>query len=384
MLKWMENITKEASVPLRYDDYERLYPYESVFHTIASSEGEIVFTAFMNLHNCLESDLNLDELNLGSELIRLSYGMNKNVPVLKIFGWSEGIATFDMRYEKETLLEASMRISSTNNTVVNEIMQYFEKWKHTKESTNQGRIYTLTKDRRGEITYSSIGIAKVPFIEENYEENIVQDIHYIVKNLQSSSPAGRITLLNGEPGTGKTYLIRSILSLVDKATFLLLPPDEVGRLTGPDLMSFFANQTDLLTPIVLVIEDADVCLASRKMDNMSLITGLLNISDGIIGNMIDIRIIATTNVENKDIDKAILRPGRLLKRVNINKLSPEKAMGVYKRLSGKEKEVSKPMTLAEIYYIAREDGKIIEEEVIPKVVGFGPPCPQPARAQGRG
>ncbi len=50
---------------------------------------------------------------------------------------------------------------------------------------------------------------------------------------------------------------------------------------------------------MLIVEDADECLVQRGSDNMSTIASVLNISDGILGSILDVRVLATTNAEKE-------------------------------------------------------------------------------------
>jgi ATP-dependent 26S proteasome regulatory subunit len=123
------------------------------------------------------------------------------------------------------------------------------------------------------------------------------------------------------------------------------------------------------TPILFIIEDADHCLVPRDDGNISTISSLLNYTDGIFGSMLDLRIIATTNAEHMDFDKALLRPGRLCRHVVVEPLSPEKAQQVYKRLTdGKEVTYTSKKTLAQVYADAR--GGFESAEIDKKVLGF--------------
>ena len=53
------------------------------------------------------------------------------------------------------------------------------------------------------------------------------------------------------------------------------------------------------------MEDADATLATRQIDNVGRLSDLLNMSDGILGEMADLRIIATTNAKSTEIDEAV-------------------------------------------------------------------------------
>ncbi len=87
-------------------------------------------------------------------------------------------------------------------------------------------------------------------------------------------------------------------------------------------------------PTVLVIEDADHCLSPRDKDNLNAISALLNLSDGIIGSLLDLRVVATTNVKDEEIDPALFRKGRLSAHVNIKNLSEEQARKVWRNIGG--------------------------------------------------
>ena len=89
----------------------------------------------------------------------------------------------------------------------------------------------------------------------------------------------------------------------------------------------------------------------RAGDNYFQLSDLLNLADGIPGELLDIRIIATTNARRLDIDEAVLRPGRLARRVEFNLLGPGHAQRVYDRLTSTNGKLkfSGPATLADVY-----------------------------------
>jgi SpoVK/Ycf46/Vps4 family AAA+-type ATPase len=126
---------------------------------------------------------------------------------------------------------------------------------------------------------------------------------------------------------------------------------------------------------VLILEDADECLVARGSEVGSPVTSLLNITDGILGSVLDIRVIATTNAKHTDFDKAITRSGRLSQHINIGSLCGGQAEDIYKRLVGKSSNFfknSEKYILSDIYRKAVGDGwspKVSKEK---KVVGFRP------------
>jgi len=237
--------------------------------------------------------------------------------------------------------------------------------KYTKEQVKpEGKVFVLLPTQSG-LQSTSIGLGAIPLIRENYRQDVLEGYDRAVKDLQAKDPLGRLFIFDGPPGTGKTYLIRALLNDLPNLKFLILPSNMMSSLTGPELLAAIINAADegrpigekrKTQPIALIIEDADSCLSSRSSDNISAISSILNISDGIVGNLLDLRIICTTNAEIENIDKAILRTGRLSARVEVGLLEPSQAKAVYQRLDGKENvdfTEKKFYTLSDVYALAK-------------------------------
>ena len=108
--------------------------------------------------------------------------------------------------------------------------------------------------------------------------------------------------------------------------------------------------------MVFIIEDADEVLAPRQGDNMSAVSVMLNLGDGILGKLLDVRIVATTNAHRQELDEAIMRPGRLSASVAVGPVPYEKAKAIFERLAPGKELKEKAYTLAEIYSKARDEG----------------------------
>lgn len=228
-------------------------------------------------------------------------------------------------------------------------------------SIEKGSVFAITSNNGG-LNLTNIGNAGIPFTRCNYNKNVIEDYDYVIKDLNSSSPSGRITILEGDPGTGKTHIVRSILTEVPQAMFVLISPSLVSSLDGPQFLPLLLKYKHVYTgPIILVLEDADKCLVKRNDNNINDIQSLLNLGDGILGSLMDIRIVATTNAKKLEIDSAVIRKGRLSKRIEVGTLTFETATNVYKSLLPNTNIVGKittGMSLAEVYCLAREDGWI--------------------------
>jgi hypothetical protein len=231
-------------------------------------------------------------------------------------------------------------------------------------------VYALSQVQ-GDIGISEVGAAGSPLEAGNYDPAVIKDFQFIVDDLQRKQPFGRLALIEGQPGTGKTWFVRGIINEVLDAVFILIPSHVVEDLAGPQMIPMLLKARGVAgteKPLVLVIEDADRCLRRREVDEdnqdkEAAISAILNLSDGIIGQSLDLRIIATTNLPLEKIDEAAVRPGRLSKHTTIGTISAEQCAEVYERLTeGETIEFDGPHTVAQVYAQAFVDQLGEDEE----------------------
>ena len=84
------------------------------------------------------------------------------------------------------------------------------------------------------------------------------------------------------------------------------------------------------------------------------ISMLLNLTDGLLGGNLGIKIICTFNANFNKIDSALLRKGRLIAKYEFKELSIGKSQSLSDSL-GFKTMIEKEMTLAEIYNQSEED-----------------------------
>lgn len=131
-------------------------------------------------------------------------------------------------------------------------------------------------------------------------------------------------LLYGEPGTGKSSLIHAVASELNKDIIILT----AGAILNGKLNKY--NDVCYDTPPVIVIEEIDTIVSSRKQDKelseteKSVLSELLNFLDGPSSPDSYI-IIATTNHIEK-LDPAIIRSGRFDIKIQMGKISRDLAI----------------------------------------------------------
>jgi hypothetical protein len=180
----------------------------------------------------------------------------------------------------------------------------------------------------------------------NYGEEFIKIHDLIVSRLNKPNGKG-IILLHGEPGTGKTSYIKHLTSLIEEKNILFIPPSMAEMLSEPSIIPFLMSHKNS----ILIIEDAERVIADREGNGSAVgVSNILNITDGILGDCLNIQIIATFNMKREKIDPALLRKGRLIAEHKFEKLSVENTNKLLKHLE-KDYTSTEEMALADIYNV---------------------------------
>jgi hypothetical protein len=186
-------------------------------------------------------------------------------------------------------------------------------------------------------------------LELNYGSEFLKIHDVIVDRLNSEYDKG-IILLHGDPGTGKTSYIKHLTSLVKDKDILFIPPSMAEMLSEPTIIPFLMDHKNS----ILIIEDAERVISDREGNGSPAgVSNILNLTDGILGDCLNIQVIATFNMKREKIDQALLRKGRLIAEHKFEKLSIDDTNKLLKHLE-KNQEVGEGMVLADIYNIDTE------------------------------
>jgi hypothetical protein len=225
---------------------------------------------------------------------------------------------------------------------------------------NKKRGISLVKSEMGHLDTEDYEL-NVPDmdIELNYGKDFLKVHETIITRLNKNHDKG-IILFHGLPGTGKTSYLKYMISLINDKEVLFIPPSMAESLSEPSIIPFLMEHKNS----ILIIEDAEKVISDRDLNGSSAgVSNILNLTDGILGDCLNIQIVATFNMKREKIDPALLRKGRLIAEHKFEPLSVDDSNRLLKHL-GNENKVDKPLPLSDIYNIDEEVFKVEHKQQI--------------------
>jgi len=227
----------------------------------------------------------------------------------------------------------------------------------------------------GELYVKDFNLGKNFNIKEmdlHYGDGFVDFNKKLLRKLKKDKKG--LVLFHGDPGTGKTFYIRHLLTKISQTdNVLYFPPTMVNTITDPGFVNFINTWVnDNEKSCILLIEDAEPLLVSRDHDERNIgITNLLNLTDGLLNDIFGIKIICTFNTSLSNLDKALLRPERLIARKEFTPLTKEKGLLLAEKIKIDKEKINDGMTLAEIYSIKKNSEVLLHDVGVKrKTIGF--------------
>ena len=203
------------------------------------------------------------------------------------------------------------------------------------ESTNKTVTYDLVVSTN--TGFSTTECTSSRNIDIDVKKNYNDDLPYDKYKEFCEKDGSGLALMYGIAGSGKTSLIKKLIYDCSDTNFYIMDFSMLQNIVSGQFLSFLLG----LKNAVIIMEDCEYILKRRDTHENPLINSLLNITDGLVGDALNIRFLCTFNAPLTDIDEALLRPGRLKIKYEFKALDKNKT----KAICGDDKAE----TLAEIY-----------------------------------
>ncbi|GAA2232599.1 hypothetical protein GCM10010232_19260 [Streptomyces amakusaensis] len=194
-------------------------------------------------------------------------------------------------------------------------------------------------------------------IRPNYTAPVASAMDRLMK-VTPDDISGRLLLLHGPPGTGKTSALRTLARSWREwcQVDCVLDPERLFNDVGY-LMDIAIGEDEGAAKgrwRLLLLEDCDELIRGEaKHTAGQALSRLLNLTDGLLGQGRNVLVGVTTNEDLERLHPAVVRPGRCLARIEVGALTRAEAVGWL----GSEEGVGRGgSTLAELFALRRGVG----------------------------
>jgi len=247
--------------------------------------------------------------------------------------------------------DALQSISSYKEFLKETFKSYFSLAEITNDSYE---ISLVTLNSTGGLSRSSVRLNSEEFkeLDLHYGNGFSEYYSELKQRLQSTNKG--LVILNGVPGSGKTFLLKNLIKeLTSSKMVFYISYDMAENLMRPEFLEFLqgicqeASQKN--KNILLILEDCEKLVINRMESNSSGVGVLLNLSSGVLNDIFNVQTILTFNTEISTIDPAFLRSNRLISQKYFGYLS-SKQIKKFNELYSLDFDVeNKSISVSDIY-----------------------------------
>ena len=291
----------------------KVFKRSGVIYQIAKKKKQVIVHRYMD-HDMTPKEFdNLRDVEVPKG-IEYVYNYEEKIIDEKdaYFLYPKGILIVTISYNR--LLKSVSVVAEDKNSALEVLKASKIKWDLSNNIRNRCRYLVEGHSR---IMGISLDFGDFKYDQSGYNKDLPEDK---INDFINSNQEG-LVLLYGKPGTGKSTFLKHLMNENKDVNFVLLDSAFLNDISNCDMLSYM----DKNKGSVYIIEDCEKALLRREKGGQNVNT-VLNLTNGILGSALRSKFICTFNTGLENLDKALLRKGRLYLKYEFTELEGGKTV----------------------------------------------------------